>query len=209
MVSVLIPARGGSSRVPNKNLQTLGGMPLVEVSVFQAEALFPGAQVVVSTDSERIADVVHCEVLRRPEHLCTNTARTIDVIHHHLPELKGDWIALFQPTNPFRNLNSIRTQLEQVELSNFDSFFTAFPFHGFLYDATGKRLNSKGRVMSQEQRGVFKEDGAFYLFNRNVEVEQDWIFGRTKILDGIDLPDINTLEDLENARRAWSADWLC
>jgi N-acylneuraminate cytidylyltransferase len=208
-ISVLIPARGDSERVPDKNLQKLGGIPLVLISVMQAEQLFPGAQIVVSTDSPDIKAAVYCDVIDRPAHLANATASTESVIKHALPYLSGEYICLLQPTNPFRDVSKIRQQLSHINLQDYDSYFTAFPNVFFTYSEAGKRIApSPNRIRSQTMPKTFIEDGAFYLFSRRVELADDRIFGRVKILDGSDMPDINTIDDLELARKAWSPDWL-
>jgi N-acylneuraminate cytidylyltransferase len=207
-VSVLIPARGGSQRIPGKNLLKLGGMPLVNISVLQAEALFPGSPVFVSTDSEEIKSHLWCKIINRPVEFATNTATTQSVIRHALPFIDTEYIALFQPTNPFRDLRRLREQLGETDMKNYDSLFSAFPFHGFTYTETGKRTNAPNRIRSQDQEKLYKEDGAFYLFSRDVGRHDDWIFGRVKVLDGTDMPDINTPDDFFNASRSWSPEWL-
>ncbi len=110
----LVPARGGSIRVPGKNLADVGGRSLVERAVEGALAARLVDRVVVSTDDEAIASVARAagaEVpFLRPASLATATAGDLEVIRHALAELDGaepDAVALLRPTAPFRRVGTI------------------------------------------------------------------------------------------------------
>ena len=107
---ILIPARGGSTRVRNKNTRLLGRMPLL-AHVVRAAIESQSGRVIVSTNSESIAAVARdygAEVpFKRPEHLVTATATSLAAILHALMWLKENenwvpqFIAFCPPTNPF------------------------------------------------------------------------------------------------------------
>ena len=83
----LIPARGGSKGIPGKNLQEVGGVPLVGRSVQAALASTRVSRVLVSTDDDAIAAAAHshgAEVVRRPEHLAGDTASSESALLHAL-----------------------------------------------------------------------------------------------------------------------------
>ena len=107
----IIPARGGSKGIPNKNLVLLGGVPLIVHSIRAALAASSITRTVVSTDSAAIAAVASragAEVpFRRPAKLATDSATTADVVIHAIKTLEQnspvpDIIVVLQPTSPLR-----------------------------------------------------------------------------------------------------------
>lgn len=112
----LIPARGGSKSIPNKNLADLGGHPLIKWTIDAAResAL---SRIVVSTDSVEIANVCRdlgAEVpFLRPTSLASDETQSIDVVIHAIQTLDElfDSVMLLQPTSPFRASNDINEAL--------------------------------------------------------------------------------------------------
>lgn len=109
----VIPARSGSKRVPGKNIRTFAGKPLIAWSIEFAQSVAQFEKLVVSTDSEEIAQVARREGVNisylRPPELSTDTSKTIDAVLHAL-DLEAadgrqyDLVALLQPTSPIRLL---------------------------------------------------------------------------------------------------------
>jgi CMP-N,N'-diacetyllegionaminic acid synthase len=119
-ILALIPARGGSRRVPGKNIRPLGGKPLIAWTIETARAVSCIDEVLVSTDDSQIAQVAHdCGASvpwLRPADLATDTASSIDVIEHALAQRKRDgWtfdvLLLLQPTSPFRSTHHVEQVL--------------------------------------------------------------------------------------------------
>lgn len=121
-VLALIPARGGSKRLPGKNLLPLAGRPLIAWSIEDARAV-PGIDdVLVSTDDAAIAEAARQHGASvpwlRPAELASDQASSNDVVLHALAQcaLAGhayDIVLLLQPTSPFRDLAKIREALAQ------------------------------------------------------------------------------------------------
>ena len=87
MIIGLIPARGGSKGVPNKNIKTICGKPLIVWTIEKAKRSRLLDKVIVSTDSDAIAEIAQkagAEILKRPDYLATDTASTQDVMVHAL-----------------------------------------------------------------------------------------------------------------------------
>jgi CMP-N,N'-diacetyllegionaminic acid synthase len=115
-ILAIIPARGGSRRIPRKNIKILGDRPLISWSIDVAHANRDIADVLVSTDDEEIASVARASGALvpwlRPATLATDTASSVDVCLHAVDWYeschgKVDGILLLQPTSPFRRLESI------------------------------------------------------------------------------------------------------
>jgi CMP-N,N'-diacetyllegionaminic acid synthase len=121
-ILALITARGGSKRIPGKNIRPLGGKPLIIWSIDVAKEIAEITDILVSTDDKNISDVARnagaiVPWLRPPE-LATDTALSVDVCLHALEWYekengKVDGLMLLQPTSPFRSRESI---LQGIEL---------------------------------------------------------------------------------------------
>jgi N-acylneuraminate cytidylyltransferase len=116
----LIGARAGSERVPGKNIRLLAGHPLLAYAISTARQASVLDRVVVSTDSEQIADVARwygAEVpfLRPPEY-ATSTSPDVEWIADLLGRLPEsyDLFAIVRATNPFRGPDAVRRGLEQL-----------------------------------------------------------------------------------------------
>ncbi len=115
-----VPARSGSERVPHKNVRPLAGHPLLAYAVETALQSGCFERVVVSTDSEEIADVARwygADVpFLRPGEYATSTSPDIEWLSYTLEQLDGryDLFALVRATNPFRGPDVVRRGLEQL-----------------------------------------------------------------------------------------------
>lgn len=116
-ILALIPARGGSKRLPGKNVKLLGGLPLIAWTIRSALESQVCVDVVVSTDDPEIKRV-SCHYGAsvsglRPIELATDTASSVDVALHALDEYEAghspvDGLMLLQPTSPFRPSKTIK-----------------------------------------------------------------------------------------------------
>jgi len=119
-IIAIIPARGGSKELPRKNIRLLGGKPLIAYTIEAALKSKYLDKVIVSTEDEEIAEIskkYSAEVIVRPKHLATDTAKTIDVLFHILKVLKEekyipDIVVLLQPTSPLRTTDDINKAIE-------------------------------------------------------------------------------------------------
>ncbi len=110
-VLALIPARGGSKRLPGKNIRLLGGKPLISWSIEAAKDIPEICDIMVSTDDPAIARVCAATGVLvpwlRPAALASDTADSVDVALHALDWYETttsevDGLLLLQPTSPFR-----------------------------------------------------------------------------------------------------------
>jgi CMP-N,N'-diacetyllegionaminic acid synthase len=115
-----VPARSGSERVPGKNVRLLAGHPLLAYAIETARQSAVFEQVVVSTDSEEIADVARwygAEVpFLRPAEYATSTSPDVEWLAFTLERLEEryDLFAIVRATNPFRGPDAVRRGLEQL-----------------------------------------------------------------------------------------------
>lgn len=115
-----VPARSGSERVPGKNVRPLAGHPLLAYAIETAFQSGVFGRVVVSTDSEEIADVARwygADVpFLRPGAYATSTSPDVEWLRHTLEQLEEryDLFAIVRATNPFRGPAAVRRGLEQL-----------------------------------------------------------------------------------------------
>ncbi len=112
----MITARGGSKRVPGKNIRSLGGNPLIVWSINVAKDIPEICDILVSTDDSKIAEIARVAGAKvpwlRPMDLASDTASSVDVCLHALDWYesafgKVDGLLLLQPTSPFRSRDTV------------------------------------------------------------------------------------------------------
>ena len=107
----IIPARGGSKGIPNKNLKTISGQSLVARAIDAAKKCPSITRIVVSSDDQQILDEARrlgVEIVRRPDELATDESTIESAIMHALAESGAvaplpKVLALLQPTSPLRD----------------------------------------------------------------------------------------------------------
>ena len=192
----IIPARGGSKQVPRKNLQRVGGVPLVARAVHAAAAA-PGIDlVVVSTDDDRIAAVAMsagARVIRRPAELSGDTATSESAILHALDALDAEGlrvevVAFLQATSPFIPSEALAAAVADIRADRADSVFAAHETYGFLWreDDRGAAVainhEAAQRPRRQDREPHHLETGAFYVFRAaGFRASRHRFFGRIRI----------------------------
>ena len=115
----VIPARGGSERIPKKNILNLSGKPLISWTIEAALASKYIDDVVVSTDDNEIFTIAKKYGAKvpfiRPDKFSSNHASSISVVLHVIDFLQKvnesyDYIILLQPTSPLRTVKNIDNQ---------------------------------------------------------------------------------------------------
>lgn len=208
----IIPARGGSKRIPEKNIKLFAGLPLLAHSILYAqqnETLID--EIYVSTDIieiKKIAIQYGAKVIDRPEHLSGDLEPTITALKHVLESIDCsdvESVVLLQPTNPLRPQDLLKQAFEIYNNSNCDSLFTvsrnyqkfgkitANKYHPFNY-TIGQR--------SQDLEPLYFENGLLYITKADLilkdiiisenayPLEVDHVFAKV---------DIDTFEDLDYA----------
>lgn len=176
-VACLIPARGGSKRLPRKNLLPIGGKPLVVHSIDGARGSRRVDRVVVSTDDpelERVARAAGAEVVRRPPEISGDSASSESALLHALDSLEShgyapDLLVFLQPTSPVRRPDDIDRAIERFESSGADSLFSACRNDKLLWRMENGRPRSlnydyRTRKRDQEFPEEYRENGSIYVF---------------------------------------------
>lgn len=192
-VTALIPARGGSKRLPRKNVKLLGDKPLIAWSIEAALASKYIDRVIVSTDDEEIKKISEqwgAEVpFLRPEHLSNDHASSFDVIKHAIGFLKLDQpnelIVLLQPTSPLRLVSELNTALESFiaknakgvvsvsETEHSPMWSNTLPENGCMSDFIRPEVLGK---RSQDLPKFFRLNGSIYIYETLALLEKGSVF---------------------------------
>ncbi|WP_406137055.1 cytidylyltransferase domain-containing protein [Streptomyces sp. NBC_01089] len=136
-VLAVIPARGGSKGVPAKNLEAVGGVPLVARAVRACLGARRVTDIAVSTDDERIATAAReagADVVLRPAEIAGDTATSEAAVLHALDAYQGtDVVLLVQCTSPFLTSEEIDGVTAAVTDGGADTALTVAPTHGFVW----------------------------------------------------------------------------
>ena len=214
-VVAIIPARGGSKRIPRKNIKDFFGKPLIAYSIETALDSKLFEKVVVSTDDEEIASIAKkygAEVpFLRPKKLSDDFTGTQEVIDYTLNQLeeKYDFVCTIYATAPLLQKEYLIEGFEKLKKSNAINAFstTSMPFpiqRTFKLDDEGRcKMFTPEHYMtrSQDLEEAYQDAGQFYW--KKLYVKSDEImFGSDSI--PIILPrhlvqDIDTLEDWKRA----------
>ncbi|MDA8855869.1 acylneuraminate cytidylyltransferase family protein [Alphaproteobacteria bacterium] len=213
----VITARGGSRRLPKKNLRKLGNQTLLERTVKASIGSKNISQTILSSDCPTIikeALKYGCDVpFIRPAKLATSSAKSEDVLEHAIKNLPGFyWILLLQPTSPFRTSEDIDLALRLAKMFNCNSCVGVTQVQPGNHRNeqnlfTGDVLNSNAQnpdFVDRECKTKFILNGAIYLIKASH-------FLRTKKLVtgdtiGIEMSakksiDIDTIEDFDFASK--------
>ena len=176
----IVPARGGSKRIPDKNLVRLGGRPLIAHTIAAARAARTISRVVVSTDSARIAAAARAagaEVIMRPARLATDVATTESVIRHALSELDcpADVIVVLQPTSPLRTARDIDAAVRLLRSTGAPSVVgvcaVEHPVEWIFRLTPRRRLRPIARTTASRRRTATRAvrlNGAIYAVRRDI-----------------------------------------
>lgn len=169
---VVIPARGGSKRLPNKNILPLGDLPLIAHSILYAKANSHLIDAIyVTTNDAKIKEIAlsyNVNVIDRPANLSGDFEPTVSAIKHVIESINEtiDTVVLLQPTNPLRPKLLLENALKKYNSNTCDSLFTVTQSEhklGKIEDNTFKPFNYKPGQRSQDLEPLFFENGLLYI----------------------------------------------
>lgn len=166
----IIPARGGSKRLPGKNIQLLGGIPLIAHSIRYAQQHPFIDAVYVSTDDAAIkaaAIAYGAKVVDRPENLSGDFEPTVSALKHVLENVEGvSDVVLLQATNPLRPDTLLKEAFLKYKEGNYDSLFTVTRNHqkfGKIIADKFVPFNYEIGQRSQDLEALYFENGLLYI----------------------------------------------
>ncbi|WP_269237472.1 cytidylyltransferase domain-containing protein [Flavobacterium flavigenum] len=207
----IIPARGGSKRLPQKNIKLLGGIPLIAHSILYAQANSDVIDdIYVSTDDDEIKKAAlqfGAKVVNRPKSLSGDFEPTVSAVKDVLQQLDEviENVILLQPTNPLRPESLLKKSFQYYQEKKQDSLFTVTKSHqkfGKIANEKFIPFNYEIGQRSQDLDPIFYENGLLYIskskliFEDKIISEDAFPFLVDSILANVD---IDTQEDFDYA----------
>lgn len=211
-ITALLPMKGNSERVPNKNLKLFNGKPLYHWIMQSLLASKYIDQIVVNTDSQAIKSDIeqhfsNRDVLieNRPEPLVGDYVSMNKIIGHDISRYPADLYLQKHSTNPLLRATTIDAALEKmigfVQTQQYDSIFSVTKIQTRLYNAQGAAFNHNPQelIRTQDLDPLFEENSNFFIFSKSsfekagekrIGIEP-WMFEMNKI----EAMDIDEKED--------------
>lgn len=188
-ILVVIPARGGSKGIPYKNIKPLAGRPLIYYSIDVARQFTSDENICVTTDDDKIIEVVENYGLKvpfkRPDYLATDICGSNEVVQHAYQffEQQGrhyESILLLQPTSPFRKVEFLNEAVnlynEGIDMVTSVEEAQCNPYYdGFEDNAEGFLTICKGDGSirrRQDAPRVWQQNGSIYVINPKALMEK-------------------------------------
>jgi CMP-N-acetylneuraminic acid synthetase len=193
---IVIPARGGSKGIPDKNIALINGIPLIEYTIKFAQKLTNGTNILVSTDSHKIAEIAkiagaNCPFFR-PKELATDLVGDMPVLRHAVNNYQDlinkeyEYVLMLQPTSPIRFEHQIIEAMSKILQNNYDSIISVSPvtkkFHALkqfeIYDEKLKDFSKKARDITARQQlpPSYIRNGVLYLFSKKYIDSSDYVY---------------------------------
>jgi len=215
----IIPARGGSKRLPGKNLALLDGKPLLAYAVEAARDSGIFDRVCVSSDDDDILETAReygAEARKRPEALATDRAQVKDVCAHVLDELSKEGntyetFGLLLVTSPLRTAGDVREAYHTFEENEGSFLMSLVPFshppqravhvseEGYVEPFFGQEYMTQ----TQELETLYRHDGAIVFAKVDSFLKERKLYGSSVIpyvMPEKRAVDIDTEDDLQRAR---------
>ena len=175
-ITALLPMKGHSERVPNKNMKSFANKPLYH---FVMQTLISSKyidDIVVNTDSDIIKKDIKenfdsVMIINRPHAIIGDSVSMNKIIAYDLSQLEGKHFLQTHSTNPLLTPNTLDKAVEQYfnKLDTYDSLFSVTKVQTRLYWENGKPINHDPQELqrTQDLPPVFEENSNFYVFSRN------------------------------------------
>lgn len=212
----IIPARGGSKRLPRKNVLDLDGKPLITYSIESALKSKYIDKVIVTSDDTGILAVSKeygADTIQRPDYLANDTATSFDALKHTIENIEAyDYIVLLQPTSPLRNEKHIDEAIELLGKKKASAVVSVCEMdHSPLWSNTlDENLSMVGFLKdevlnkrSQDLEIFYRLNGAIYISKTSKFLENESFMLKENIyayvMDRKDSVDIDEKFDLDLA----------
>lgn len=213
---IVIPARGGSKGIPEKNIYPVNGKPLLEYTLEIAiSANIENTDIAVSTDSEKIMSVANkyknVTIIERPDEISGDKATTESALLHALDymekerEKKYDAVITLQATSPLRKVETLRKFIKEYELNYpvFDALLSLNEDRSdFWREIDNKRFErffKNAPRRRQDRKPLYVENSAYYMTDVTALRRTGSILGTSVngfVISSYEAIDINEMIDI-------------
>ena len=216
----IIPARGGSKGIKNKNIIQINGKPLIQFTIDTAKKISNYCDILISTDSEKIRKICLKNKLNfygfRAKKLANDKSLTKDVVRYELLKIekilnkKYFGIVLLQPTCPVRDYKKILSGMKILKKKKYNSVLSISDVEGnhpyrmkvlknnFCHNFM--KFKTENMMPRQKLPKIYIRSGSFYIIERNYFLKKDSLVGNKCYgykIKGLETTNIDTKKDLE------------
>lgn len=206
-ISVLIPMKGHSERVPKKNLKLFNNKPLYHWIVLACQEAKNVGKIIIDTDCPVIKQDIllnfeNIKIIDRPVDIQGDFVSMNNIINYDIQCVQGEYFMQTHSTNPLLKSNTIDKAIEQYFnlLDTNDSVFSVTKWQTRLYWENGDTINHNPTELlrTQDLPPVFEENSNFYIFSRQSFTNTQKRIGQTPsmfVMDKMESFDIDNPED--------------
>ena len=182
VIIALVPMKGHSERVPNKNLRPFCGKPLCHWIISSLEKSHYVKNIVVNTDSQEIAENIRknfdrVKIIDRPDEIRGDFVSMNTIIAYDLSQLPGEHFLQTHSTNPLLNTETIDRAIDLYfrNLGMHDSLFTVTRHNARFYWGDGSPINHDPQelIRTQDLPPILEENSSLYIFSRESFKQND------------------------------------
>ena len=213
MYVAIIPARGGSKTIKNKNLTKLKNKPLIYYTLNQTLKAKIFKKIIVTSDSKKIINYANTikgiDVIKRPKLLSADKSKTEDAVYHACKKLKEQnikfkYIFILEPTSPFRSLETIIKASKIITMKSIDSVIT-------LTRNKNAKIQIKNNIIKKYDKQRRRQERKYNYFEASVlwAIKSEKFFNKRNLItkktfgllvNEVESIDINDHRDLEKAK---------
>jgi N-acylneuraminate cytidylyltransferase len=204
-IIALVPMKGHSERVPNKNIRLLAGKPVFHWIIESLQKCIYINHIVINTDSEEIAesaqDNFDVTILKRPNFLLGDMVSIQPLIEYDLSQTNAEFYLQTHSTNPLVRPETLEKAIEAFFLQKeHDALFSVTPVQTRFYWKDGRGINHdpKHLIRTQDLEPIYEENSCFYIFSKQTNLRFRNRLGSNPMMypiDKLESVDIDTWDD--------------
>lgn len=176
-INALLPMKGNSERVKNKNMKDFNGFPLYHAIMKTLLESSYISKIFINTDSDIIASDVkenfridNVVIIKRPSEICGDFVSMNDIIAYDLTQCDGEFFLQTHSTNPLLKTSTIDLAIKKFfdNLDLYDSLFSVTKVQTRFYDKNAKAINHNPEKLlrTQDLEPMYEENSNFYIFSK-------------------------------------------
>lgn len=204
-ISALVPMKGHSERVPQKNIRPLAGRPAFHWILESLSRSKYITEIVINTDSEEIArsarENFEVTILKRPQYLLGDMVSIQPLIEYDLSQTDSEYYLQTHSTNPLLTKETIDGAIETFFAQNeHDALFTVTPTKTRFYwpDGSGINHDPKKLIRTQDLEAIYEENSCLYLFSKKTNKATGNRLGSSPMMYSIDRLEAVDIDDIED-----------
>lgn len=204
-IKALVPMKGHSERVPDKNIRLLAGKPAFHWIMESLSKSKYIDEIIINTDSREIAknatEHFKVTILERPDFLLGDMVSIQPLIEYDLSQTTGDYYLQTHSTNPLVKTETIDRAIEAFfAQTEHDALFTVTPVQSRFYWPDGSAINHdpKHLIRTQDLEPIYEENSCFYIFSKETNHKTRNRLGSNPMMfpmESLEATDIDDMED--------------